>query len=145
MGGGGGGGVGATGAPDRAELERERTERRAREQTGRIDAQEQLIKHLRQELHELRGRTTDISSTAHRGMRPSSQEARSRARQAQKLLDAENALAQNKVLGVEKERLDELAQVLRSKLAETELQLEEANGSKHKLQRQLQTAKRQMG
>jgi hypothetical protein len=137
-----GGGMGETSAQ---EQEQQRQERRSREQSGRIEAQEKLIFHLREELKDLRDQKTSISSSATRGQRPSSQEARSRARQAEKLIDAENAMAENKVLGIEKERLNELAEVMREKLADTELQLEETTAKCQKLQRKQQSMQRQLG
>jgi hypothetical protein len=137
-----GGGMGETSA---AEQEQERQRRGAREQAQRIEAQEKLIFHLRDELKDLRDQKTNVSSTAHRGQRPSSQEARSRARQAERLIDAENAVAENKVLTIEKERLSELAGVLREKLADTEVQLEDTTSKCQKMQRQQQSMKKQLG
>merc|ERR1711865_219315 len=73
------------------------------------------------------------------------QETRTRARQSQKIIEAERTIAENRALQVEKERLKELSQVLRSKLAEGDQETEELKAHLSTLQNKNSAMKHQMG
>jgi hypothetical protein len=131
----------ATGALPLSDAERDRYDRQAHGQASRIEAQDRLVSQLRQEISRLR----DAGDSMSNPRRPTSQETRTRARQQTKVIEAEKTLAENRALKVEKERLRELSEVLRSKLAEADQDTEELKSALSIAKAKNSQMKRQMG